>query len=82
MYHRRFAIFFLIIILLIMPYYKSLKECMENSQIVDKNKHSELLTDYILLLRDSNQALMNDKHDDYTSQFNNLFQFYNEKKVE
>ena len=80
MYHRRLAIIFLVIILLIMPYYKSLKECIENpnydNTIADKNKHSELLTDYILMLKDSNLALVNSNHDDYKSQFINLHTFF------
>ena len=59
-----------------MPYYKSLKECIENPTRDNKDKHVGLLTDYINLLKDTNESLVNNTHDDYTSQFNTLFQFY------
>ena len=80
MNHRRIAIIFLFIILLIMPYYCGLKEAIENQNytVADKYKYSELLTDYITLLKDSNQALVNtDKNitvrDDYKAQFDYMF---------
>ncbi len=77
MNHRRIAIVFLIIILFIMPYYCGLKEAIENQNytVADKYKYSELLTDYILLLKDSNQALVNTTTvgDDYKAQFNYMF---------
>ncbi len=80
MNHRRISIIFLIIILLIMPYYCGLKEAIENQNynVSDKYKYSELLTDYIILLKDSNQALVNTDQnitvtDDYKHQFNYMF---------
>lgn len=77
MNHRTIAIIFLIIILIIMPYYSGLKECVENpdyeSSIPDKYQYSELLNEYILMLRDVNVALSNDKNDDYTNNFDSLF---------
>ncbi len=85
MNHRTMAIIFLIVILLIMPYYSGLKECIENpnydSTIVDRNKYSELLTDYILLFKNTNQALVNDRHDDYTTNFDALFLRYSQNNT-
>lgn len=79
MNHRRIAIVFLIIILIIMPYYKSLKECIENpdydKEVVNKTQYSQLLSDYILLLKDTNQALVNSTNNDYRSNFQNLFNY-------
>ncbi len=75
MNHRTMAIIFLIIILLIMPYYTGLKECIENPdyEVVDKYKYSDLLADYIDLLKKTNQVLKNNTGDDYSSQFDALF---------
>jgi hypothetical protein len=79
MNHRRIAIIFLVIIILIMAYYNSLKEAIENpdydASIPDKYKYSELLTEYILLMKETNLALSNSNRDDYWSQFNNLFTY-------
>ena len=81
MNHRTMAIIFLIIILIIMPYYKGLKECIENpdydSSIPDKYQYSELLNEYILMLRDVNVALSNSSGDDYSTNFNTLFRMSN-----
>jgi hypothetical protein len=77
MNHRRIAIVLLIIILLIMPYYIGLKEAIQNpdydASIPDKYKYSELLNEYIILLKDSNLSLSNSNRDDYWSQFDYLF---------
>lgn len=77
MNHRTIAIIFLIIILMIMPYYQGLKECIENpdydASIPNKYQYSELLNDYIYMLKDVNLALYNDNEDGYAKNFNTLF---------
>jgi hypothetical protein len=73
---RTMAIIFLVVILIIMPYYQGIKECVENpnyeTDIVDKYRYSELLNEYIILLKETGNALSS--NDGYANNFKSLFE--------